>query len=100
MTIKVNIDKVYKPSEDVVAREIQGEFIVIPIASGANEQEEEICSLNETGKAIWRALDGKRTLREACSELLKEFDVSKEKIEKETVGVVEDLLKRKMLRVI
>lgn len=100
MKIKVSIDKVYKPSEDVVAREIQGEFIIIPIASGANEQEEEICSLNETGKAIWYALDGNRTLLEVCSYLLKEFDVSKEKIEKETVGVVEELLKRKMLKAI
>jgi hypothetical protein len=35
MSAKINIKNMYTPSEEVVAREIQGEFIIIPITAAA-----------------------------------------------------------------
>ena len=51
MELQVSLDKAYKPSEDVVAREVAGEFIIIPI----------------------------------------------EQVEKDCVGLIQELLKRKIL---
>jgi hypothetical protein len=93
----VNLKNVYAPSEDVVAREIQGEFIIIPITSGVGDLEDEIFTLNETGRAIWDKLDGKKSLKEIVGELALDFEGSVSDIEKDILGLTEELLKRKML---
>ena len=54
MDSKNPLDIIYVPSEDVVAREIEGEMIIVPIASGIGDMEDELYTLNETGKAIWK----------------------------------------------
>ena len=63
MEVQVDLNGFYVPSEDVVAREVQGEFIIIPITSGIGDLEDEIFTLNETGKAVWDKLDGKKSLK-------------------------------------
>ena len=97
MKLNAGIDKIYKPSEEVVAREIQGDFIVIPITSGAGDPEDEIFTLNDTGRAVWDKLNGKKNLKEIGSELAKEFDGPIEEIEKGILGIVEELLNRKIV---
>ena len=97
MATKADINKVYKISEDVVAREIQGEFIIIPITSGIGDLEDEIFTLNETGRAIWDKIDSKRSLKEVADCLSSEFCVSGDEIEKDVLGLGEELLKRRML---
>jgi coenzyme PQQ biosynthesis protein PqqD len=94
---KINLNSIYKPSEDVVAREVQGEFIIIPITSGVGDLEEEIFSLNETGKMIWDKLDGKRTLKDVVKDLSLEFESPQEEIEKDILGFMEELLKRRIV---
>lgn len=97
MESTANLNTIYKPSEDVVAREVQGEFIIIPITSGVGDLEDEIFSLNETGRAIWNKLDGKKNLKETTKELSSEFEGTIEEIEKDVLGITEELLRRKML---
>ena len=97
MKPKASIEKVYTPSEDVVAREVQGEFIIVPITSGIADLEDEIFSLNETGHAIWHRLDGKRSLKDLADDLALEFEAPKNEIEKDVLGLTEELFKRKML---
>ena len=97
MEAKIDINKIYAPSPDVVAREIQGEFIIIPIASGVGDLEDELFSLNETGRAIWDKLDGKKSLQDVKNELALKFDAPAEKIEKDIFGLAGELLKRRML---
>ncbi|MDD5097586.1 MAG: PqqD family protein [Candidatus Omnitrophica bacterium] len=97
MPTKVDINKVYKVSEDVVAREIQGEFIIIPITSGIGDLEDEIFTLNETGRAIWDKIDSQKSLKKVADSLSSEFDVSADEMEKDVLGLTEELLKRRML---
>ncbi len=89
---------IYKPTEDIAARDIHGEFIIIPITSGIADSGEEIFSLNETGRAIWEKLDGKRNLKEVATMLALEFEDSAEEIECDCLGLSEELLKRKMMQ--
>lgn len=98
--VSVSLNQVYTPSEDVVAREIEGEFIIIPIATGVGDMEDELYSLNESGKAIWDKLDGKRTLAEVKAELVEEYEVAEQDIEEDVKSFVQELAKRKIVVVV
>ena len=97
MVKKANLDKVYAISEEVVAREIQDELVIVPITSGAASLEEELYTLNDSGRAIWKALDGKNSLKAAIRKLSAQFDAEPSVIEKDVLGLVAELLKRRML---
>ena len=97
MEPKVSLEAIYAPSQDVVAREVQGEFIIIPITSGIGDLEDEIFTLNETGRAIWDKLDGKRSLKALAVLLSSAFKAPALEIEKDVLGLSQELLKKKML---
>jgi hypothetical protein len=85
------------PSEEVVAREIEGEIIIVPLTSGIGDADGELFTFNETGRAIWKRLDGKRTLEAVARELSAEFDGPAGEIERDVIGIVEELLKRRIV---
>lgn len=93
----IKIDKVYVPSEDIVARKIEGELIIVPLVAGIGDMEDELFTLNETGKAIWDQLDGKTKLSVIITTLSQEYDASPDEIENDVVGLVAELVKRRML---
>ncbi|MBL7131040.1 MAG: PqqD family protein [Candidatus Omnitrophica bacterium] len=95
--MQAGLDEIYKPSEDVVARDVHGEFIIIPITSGISESDEEIFSLNKFGKAIWDKLDGKRSSKAIAEALALEFEASETEIQNDVLGLLKELLKRKMI---
>jgi len=94
---KVDVNTSYTPSDDVVAREIEGELIIVPIASGIGDIEDERFTLNDTGRAIWTELDGKRNLKDVVELLSAEFKEPADEIERDVVGFVEELVKRGIL---
>lgn len=93
----IDLSKVYAPSDDVVAREIEGELIIVPLVAGIGDMEDELFTLNETGKAIWDLLDGKRSLGEVAAALAESFDSPTGEIEQDVRGLVEELVRRQML---
>jgi hypothetical protein len=97
MDIDAKLDAVYAPSEDIVARNIEGELIIVPLIAGIGDLEDELYTLNETGKAIWDRLDGKKKLKDVLGELSEEFDAPAGEIERDLIGLVEELLRRKIL---
>ncbi len=97
METMLTLEVVCAPSEGVVAREIEGEIIIVPLVSGIGNADDELFTLNETGKAIWQLLDGKRTLQDVSRELSAEFESPAGEIERDVLGLVEELLKRRML---
>jgi hypothetical protein len=97
MEPSITLDQVYMPSEDVVAREIDGELLLVPIASGIGDLEDELYTLNDSGKAIWYRLDGKSSLSEVVQSLSNEYDVSQDEIRTDVIGLVSELVKRRIL---
>jgi len=93
----ITLDSTYVLSEDVVARNIESELIIVPLTSGIGNMEEEIYTLNETGRAIWEKLDGQKSLREIVKMLKTEFDAAPEEIEEDILGLVGELIKRRMV---
>jgi len=92
---EVNIDAVYAVSDEVVAREIEGEMIIVPLTSNVGDMEDELYTLNETGKDIWHRLDGKTSLKDLIAQLSDEYDASFQEIEADVLGLTAEFLKRK-----
>jgi hypothetical protein len=93
----ITLDSVCVRSEDVVSRDIMGELIIVPLASGVGDMEDEIYTLNETGRAIWERLDGKRSLSEIAVALTAEYDVSPGESAQDVLGIVTELFLRRMV---
>ena len=97
MEPKVNLDAVYAPSDDVVAREIEGEILIVPLTAGIGDMEDELFTLNDMGKVIWERLDGQISLKGIMDELVTEFEAPADEIKEDVIGFVEELLKRSMV---
>ena len=97
MESEIDLKSVYAASEDVVVRDIEGELIIVPLLAGVGDMETELYSLNETGRIIWGKLDGKKTLKEIGEELAKDYDALASDIEKDLVGIMKELSKRKLV---
>ena len=97
MEIKIELDVSYVPSEDIVAREIEGELIIVPLVSGIGNLDDELFTLNETGRAIWDRLDGQKSLRDIVKELSIDYEDFGGEIEKDVIGLVGELLKRRIV---
>jgi hypothetical protein len=97
MTDILSLNTTCKPSEDVVAREIEGELIIVPLAAGIGDMEDELYTLNDTGKAIWMKLDGVRTLTQIAAELAEEYDAPLADLERDVTGLISELVRRKMV---
>jgi len=93
----VSWEKRYTPSGDVVAREIAGEVVIVPLAAGMGETDDDLFTVNVTGREIWRRLDGTKTLREVADELRDAFEAPRAVIEKDMLGFIGELLRRRIV---
>jgi hypothetical protein len=91
------MEAVYVPSDDIVAREIEGELIIVPLVAGIGDMEDELYTMNESGKAIWDRLDGRATLGEVVMALAEVYEAAPDEIERDVRGLVEELVRRRML---
>jgi len=93
----IDLEKTYAVSEEVVMRDIEGEVIIVPLTSGIGNLEEELFTLNETGRAIMNKIDGKKNLKTLIAELSADFEAKPNEIEEDVVGLIKELCKRKIL---
>lgn len=95
--MKVQLAGTYRPSRDVVAREIEGEIILVPLAAGMGDLEDELYTLNPTGAAVWKLLDGKRTLRAVAAALARKYRAAPATVQRDVLGLVAELARRNMV---
>ncbi|MGD2253449.1 MAG: PqqD family protein [Anaerolineales bacterium] len=94
MEQSISLDSTYVVSETVVAREIEGEVVIVPLTAGVGTAEDALYSLNKTGQAIWSKLDGKRNLRAIAKELANVYEAQPGEIDQDILGLMQELLKR------
>ncbi len=99
METPVTMDMICVTSEDVVAREIEGDVIIVPLVAGIGDADDELYTLNETGKAVWQKLDGQRSLEQVSLELTEEFSSPYETIRSDVLGFVTEMVRRGILTV-
>jgi hypothetical protein len=90
----IDLNTIYVQSTDIVVREIEGELIIIPIAAGIADMEEDLFSLNDAGKAIWDKLDGTRSAVQIVDLLEEEFEGERRLFEEDVEGFLNELLQR------
>jgi len=95
--IKADLDTIYTPAKDIVAKEIQKEFVLIPIKDNVVDMENKFFKLTETAKAMWDKMSPGKNLKEIARELSMEYEAPLELIERDLLLLVEDLLNRRML---
>ena len=87
-------DVIYGPSDGVVAREIEGEIVIVPLRAGVGDLEDELYSFNETGRDVWRRLDGTLTLDQVVDALAADYDAPRDLIDRDVRGLIAELLRR------
>ncbi len=97
MRRQVYLDATYAPSEGIVARELVGELVIVPLTAEIGDLEDALYSLNETGRAIWDRLDGVKSLRDIAAELVQVYDGPRQEIERDVIGLMGELLSRSIL---
>jgi hypothetical protein len=75
----------YAPLPSIIETDLEHELILLDPVS------QEMFSLNDTGRAIWRALPG-RTVPDVAEELTRHFDVARDVAEAEVRALVGRLL--------
>jgi hypothetical protein len=93
----VTLQSVCSPSDDVVAREIEGEIVIVPLVAGIGDTDDELYTLNETGHAFWQLLDGQRSLADVAAGLASDFDAPAGAIEADVLGFAAELAERGIL---
>jgi hypothetical protein len=99
MTDPLTLNTICAPSDDIVAREIEGEIVIVPLVSGMGDADDELYSLNETGQAIWQKLDGARTLAAVVDALTAEFETPRAELETDVLGFASEMVRRGILAV-
>ena len=94
----VHFNSIYTHSDDVVSRVIEGEVIIVPLVSGIGDADDDLFSLNETGRDIWDRLDGQTTVAAILDTLAAEYDAPRDTIAAETTALLSELLTRGMIR--
>jgi hypothetical protein len=97
MAADVTLSTICALSDDIVAREIEGEIVIVPLVAGIGDAEDELYTLNPTGHAIWQKLDGARTLGGVVDALAQEFDAPRAELEADVLGFAGEMVRRGLL---
>ena len=100
METLLSLNTICLPSDDVVARLIDDEMVIVPLSAGIGDIENELYTLNPTGQAIWQKLNGRLTLKEVAALLAAEFDAPLAELENDVLGFAVELVERGLLTVI
>jgi hypothetical protein len=98
MKTDIKEDIVYMPTDMVVAREIEGELIIVPLEGGIADLDDALYTFNETGRRIWHLMGDGLPVKKICEQLSEEFDASKETIYSEVAALIRKLLEMKVIQ--
>lgn len=88
----MNIDQRFQVSDDVIARGVAGEMVLLDLASGL------YFGLDPIGSRIWEKVSqGPCSLAEICDTIEEEFDAPREQVEGDIVALFAQLEDKKLI---
>jgi hypothetical protein len=87
----MDLTRVVSRSDNFVFNEVDGELVMMNIETGS------YASLNETGKAIWLALDSPQTSNEIIDILLLEYEIDRATCEADVSPFIDKMVKDDIL---
>jgi len=97
MPAEIVLCTVCVPSWDVVSREVEGEIVIVPLAPGIGDADDELCTLNETGHEMWRRLDGQAVLGQIAVAPAEEFGAPFEVTRADVLFSAREMARRRIL---
>ena len=82
----------FERNKEVVWRTLGDDCILLHLDSGI------YYTLNEEGRILWEALDGKNKLVEILSKMMEQYDIDAETIQKDIMEIMEDLIKEDLVK--
>lgn len=89
--MNIEIDSIVAQKQDIVARQLNDEFILVPIHS-TSENVSCLFNLNSVGTDIWQLLDGKKSVGDIIQRLAALYNADINTIESEVLGFLDELL--------
>jgi hypothetical protein len=80
----------WQPKGDIVAREIAGETILVPVRNRVGDLNS-IFTLNEVGALIWELIGARASGRHIIDAMSKEFDVPRAEAERDALEFIASL---------
>jgi hypothetical protein len=81
----------WKHSPDVVFRDLEGEAVILDLASGT------YFGLNEVGTRVWQLVDEGRDAAQIVDALAAEYDADRVTIEQDVARLLDDLSARRLI---
>lgn len=89
--MSISLTDVFVPAPDVVFRELEGESVLLNLATGI------YFGLNATGTRMWQLIETHRTLAPVVVELAREFDAPPPQLEADLLELVAQLESKRLL---
>ena len=86
----------YRQSKEVVARQIEGETIIVPILKGVGDMNS-VYTLNPVGSVLWHYMAESHSVPEMVERICDEFEVSPEEAQGDIEGFLSSLLEEKLI---
>ena len=86
-------------SDNLIARDIGGEILIVPIVAGMVDGDDALYTLNSTGRAIWDQLDGEKSIEEIIKILFNAYGGNKTDIENDVYGFINEMINHSILDV-
>ncbi|MFN3864127.1 MAG: PqqD family protein [Erythrobacter sp.] len=88
----MTLDQRFQVSDDVIAREVAGEMVLLDLASGR------YFGLDPVGSRIWESLSqGPCSLAEVCDVIEAEFDAPRDRIEQDILALAAQLTEKNLI---
>lgn len=88
----MQLDQRFQVSDDVIAREVAGEMVLLDLVSGL------YFGLDPVGSRIWdRLSEGPCSLAEVCDLIEAEFDAPRDQIERDIVALAAQFTEKKLI---
>lgn len=82
-----------KKTEAQVSATVEGETVVLQLASGT------YFSLNEVGDLVWKLLDQPRRVEELCASIVAEYEVDEEQCHADVRALLDEMKKAGLIEV-
>jgi hypothetical protein len=92
MGVQLQVDERVEVNGDVVAREVEGETVLLHLRTGM------YFGLDAIGTAVWRALVEHGRADAALTALLEQYDVSRDALARDVQRLLDELLARDLIR--
>lgn len=92
-----DLDNIYKKEDNIVYRQIAGEYILVPIKQRAVDLNC-IYVLNEVGGLIWELIDGRKNVAWILENILAIYDADKDTLKDDLLVFIRQLRKIDALR--